>query len=80
MVTAQEECVCCVRVCVELRVLREPQRSTAADRPRRSPQGGNILERHTLEKSAADPNEASWVGAWREVQRQRRETERGNGT
>ena len=39
--------------CVCLRA--EPERS-AADRRH----GGNILECHALEKSAADPNEASW--------------------
>ena len=46
-----------MRVCVCARVLREPPLiALAADRRH----GGNILECHALEKSAADPNEASW--------------------
>ena len=51
------ECVLHMRVCVCVRVLREPPLiALAADRRH----GGNILECHALEKSAADPNEASW--------------------
>ena len=52
-----EESVCYTCVCVCARVLREPPLiALAADRRH----GGNILECHALEKSAADPNEASW--------------------
>ena len=46
----------CVRVCVCVCVLREPPLIALAARRH----GGNILERHALEKSAAEPNEASW--------------------
>jgi hypothetical protein len=52
-----EESACYTCVCVHMRVLREPPLiALAADRRH----GGNILECHALEKSAADPNEASW--------------------
>ena len=60
----KEESVCYTCVRVHMRVLREPPLialARLAESPRIAATcGGNILECHALEKSAADPNEASW--------------------
>ena len=55
-----EESVCYTCVRVHMRVLREPPLIALARLAADRRHGGNIVECHALEKSAADPNEASW--------------------